>query len=440
MKRLFTWYDGAMVGTFTLDSAGDVGFSYSEAAPFPVSLSMPIDGGWKAEAPYRFLDGLLPDDNNERWRMKDALGAASIHPFDLLDNIDTAGGLTFTSKDHEPSFTEAPLVPFTTEDIEAEMRRISTSAANPWDVELKGRYSLAGTQGKFTMTKFGDMWFKPSGAIPSTHIVKPDIKGLPGSALVENATMDLVDASGIPVPHHGMLTAGSTSAFLIERFDRLIQANGLAKRLHIEDMTQSLGVSRDEKYDVEAVDICRALTAVNPTGEMAYSWFEQFALNCCVGNCDAHAKNYSVIIGPERVVLSPMYDVVSTMTWDQFDKALAMTVNGKWYPWEITPLDWKAEAERAGLDGWRVADRAMEISMLVREAARDALEQLPLQLRDRAIQSIGRSNEAMDPIRDMDRLEASFSDMCATERVSETPQLGHGAGSSVATQHEDEAR
>ena len=440
MRRLFTWYDGMMVGSFTLDAAGDVAFSYSDDTPFPVSLSMPLDGGWKPEAPYRFLDGLLPDDNNERWRMKDALGSASIHPFDLLDSIDTAGGLTFTSDDHEPSFNDAALVPFTPEDIEAEVHRISTTNANPWDIELKGRYSLAGTQGKFTMARYGDHWFKPSGAVPSTHIVKPDIKGLPYSSLVENASMGIVDAAGIPVPHHGILTAGSSRAFIVERFDRLIQSSGLAKRLHIEDMTQSLGVSRDEKYDVEAADICRVLNAVDPTGELAYSWFEQFALNCSVGNCDAHAKNYSVIIEPGHVALSPMYDVVSTMTWDQFDKALAMTINEKWYPWEIAPTDWKVEAENAGLDGWRVADRAIEISMLVREASQEVFEQLPTHLRGSVIQAIEHSNEAMVPTRSMDRLEASYPDELMVARIDVMPQLNQAVSSKDAIGNEKETR
>ena len=60
MDSLYVWSDSRFVGRFDRNG-DDVAFSYAEGA-FPISLSLPLTGGWLRKAPIRFLDNLLPVD------------------------------------------------------------------------------------------------------------------------------------------------------------------------------------------------------------------------------------------------------------------------------------------------------------------------------------------------------------------------------------------
>ena len=395
-RRLYVWSPRGLVGIFSRMADGTVAFEYADSPSAEViSLSLPRGGGWNPDAPRLFLDGLLPDDNNERYRMKDSLGAASIEPFDLLDAIDTAGGYCYSSEPEMPDFGSPVLEPMSQEDIEAEIRRVSINPAFAWDIDRKTRFSLAGTQGKFTMVRLLGQWYRPSAALPSTHIVKPDARGLKCSSRIESCTMTLAQLCGIDVPRHGVIAAGGQEAYIVERFDREVSDDRLPRRLHIEDMTQALGVSRLEKYDVEAGDMANLLRCVDPTGELAYRWFEQFAFNVHVGNCDAHAKNYSLVLEGEAVRLSPAYDILNTLVWEQFDRSLAMTVNGKYYAREVGLDDWRSEADAAELDGDHVARRAAEISAAILDNVERAYDGLAPDLRAKALQTVRESNASM---------------------------------------------
>lgn len=386
----------ALIGRFHRASDESVSFSYEGDVKTPISLSLPLDGSWNDAAPFLFLDGMLPDDNNERYRMMDSLGAASIHPFDLLDAVDTAGGLSFTSSPECPTPDNDHLEIFTDSDIAARIKKISIEPVNAWDIDRESRFSLAGTQGKFTLVHYRGNWFRPTAGIPSTHIAKPDAKRLPGSSAVELVSMDIAEAVGLPTPAHGTLSALDQSAYVVERFDREIESDGFARRIHTEDLTQALGVPRTDKYDVEISEVLHLLMRVDPSFELAYSWLDQVALNVAVGNCDAHAKNYSLFLCDNGPRLCPLYDVVCTLTWSQFDKGLAMPMNDDMYfANELRPSDWKAEAQRAGLDGFRVADRALEISRAVRDAAGALVQPLPVHLRESMLKGIAWANEHM---------------------------------------------
>lgn len=397
--RLHVWHDDKLIGCFSKTSSGAVTFEYIGDMPSLVSLSLPRSGEWKPEAPYRYLDGLLPDDVNERWRMKDALGTESIDPFDLLDAVDTAGGYSYTKDDVPPKFRTESLIILSPADLEAEIANISAKRFHPWieEGETRGRFSLAGTQGKFTLARYENVWVMPSASVPSTHIVKPDIRNLPSSSMVEDASMTLAASCGLEVPTHGILQAKSAQAFIVQRFDRRMANSGLAVRLHTEDLTQALGISKDEKYDIEIADVVSALHAADPTDDLAYRWMEQVAFNVHAGNCDAHGKNYSLILEGGNVTLSPMYDVVDTLVWSQFQDSLAMTVNGKWFAREIGLDDWKYEAENCGLDPEKVAASAEIISGQVQSNAPEAASGLPENLRTAFIESIATANERMDP-------------------------------------------
>lgn len=90
---LHVWMDGRRhMGVFSRGDDGRVEFQYDSDAAAPISVSLPLDGGWSAGAPAAFLDNLLPDEETARYAMMHRLGAASTDVFNLLDGVDSTGG------------------------------------------------------------------------------------------------------------------------------------------------------------------------------------------------------------------------------------------------------------------------------------------------------------------------------------------------------------
>lgn len=70
MKEAHAWLQNRLVGRFFEGSDGATRFEYAPEASMPISLSLPLDGSWQADAPGAFLDGLLPDNDSEREAMR----------------------------------------------------------------------------------------------------------------------------------------------------------------------------------------------------------------------------------------------------------------------------------------------------------------------------------------------------------------------------------
>lgn len=436
-RLLYAWEGSRLVGVFEASGAdGGVSFSYASGTALPISLSLPLSGEWADQAPLLFLDGLLPDDNNERWRMKDSLGSDSIHPFDLLDSVDAAGGLCFTKDDVPPAPLSPLLAPMTTEDIEAAIRRIAIEPRSDFELDKGSKFSLAGTQGKFTMVRYGNGWYRPNVGLASTHIVKPGSRRFPDSSYIECATMTLASLCGLPTPNHGLIEAGDLDAYIVERFDRRLRGDGLADRLRVEDMTQALAVSRTDKYDVGSQDVCAALLSADPTGELAYQWFDQFIFNALSGNCDAHGKNYSIVFNESGVALSPVYDCVCTLVWESLDPYLAMSVDGKWLARELSPDDWGREAELCGLDGGRIADRSIELSQRIVGFAEEACRGLGDDVRSKIASAIAQANERMGLSRGHVPLVSDASDVARRASARE-PGTNGASERDNALRHSD---
>lgn len=97
MREAYAWLQNRPVGRFFKGSDDVTRFEYAPEASAPISLSLPLDGSWQADAPGAFLDGPLPDNDSEREAMRRWFGAASADPLDLLVATDVTGGLCFTS-------------------------------------------------------------------------------------------------------------------------------------------------------------------------------------------------------------------------------------------------------------------------------------------------------------------------------------------------------
>ena len=120
--------------------------------------------------------------------------------------------------------------------------------------------------------------------------------------------------------------------------------------MHQEDVCQALGHPSDRKYQSEGgpavanvVGLLRACSAV-PAQDLATLW-RALVLNWLIGNCDAHAKNFSLVYDTGSPTLAPLYDIVSTTIYPDLSRRLAMSIGGAR---EIDEVDRDAWASLAG--------------------------------------------------------------------------------------------
>lgn len=391
--RLNVWMNGSHVGVFTSLKRG-VAFEYDWNAP-RISFSLPKDGEWREDAPENFLENLLPESGAAKYAMMQAVGAKSQESFDLLENVDSAGALVFSRNDEMPTIASVPPAEATDDEIATRIAAVKRTP-DSWFVRNKGaRFSLAGAQGKFSLSRVGDEWVWPNGAVPSTHILKP--AGIYDADEVEHATMMLSKMIGIETPESDIQEFNGQQTYIVERFDRRIE-NGMPVRLPMEDMVQALGLPSSEKYKVSAVDTLTTLRKMDPSGRLGEEWLRRLAFNVAVDNCDAHARNYSVMptsLDGESWKLSPAYDVMTTTVWPGLTDKLAMPFSGAEHASEVTPDHYARLADYCGFDPDTARDEAIRVSDLVRLNAHTAYMDLDPELQAKLLDKIRVANSGM---------------------------------------------
>lgn len=391
--RLNVWMNGSHVGVFTSLKRG-VAFEYDWNAP-RISFSLPKDGEWREDAPENFLENLLPESGAAKYAMMQAVGAKSQESFDLLENVDSAGALVFSRNDEMPTIASVPPAEATDDEIATRIAAVKRTP-DSWFVRNKGaRFSLAGAQGKFSLSRVGDEWVWPNGAVPSTHILKP--AGIYDADEVEHATMMLSKMIGIETPESDIQEFNGQQTYIVERFDRRIE-NGMPVRLPMEDMVQALGLPSSEKYKVSAVDTLTTLRKMDPSGRLGEEWLRRLAFNVAVDNCDAHARNYSVMptsLDGESWKLSPAYDVMTTTVWPGLTDKLAMPFSGAEHASEVTPDHYARLADYCGFNPDTARDEAIRISDLVRLNAHTAYMDLDPELQAKLLDKIRVANSGM---------------------------------------------
>jgi serine/threonine-protein kinase HipA len=351
MQVLDAWLEGQFVGQFEAGDSRGVNFRYDTDAPeTPISLSLPRDRPASSESAAHFLDNFLPDHPATRSRMARAYGAASTSTFDLLSKSggDIAGGLVLLPVGTDFA-GEAPALDIASEaDI---ANRIATIKRDPdaWvPTNTLARFSLGGTQGKFALALVDGDWYWSNASVPSTHILKPARPQLRNLESAESAALALASKIGLAAPAATVLTVEDQSTYMVERFDR-IPGSPFATRLHVEDLAQASGTSPNDKYGLTALQAFAVLAPEDTNNRLVHTFVEQLAFNVLLGNADAHAKNYSIILRPSGVEMSPLYDTVPVGLYP-FEQSLAMRISGAEYSQEAGPGHWRKLAVRAGLD------------------------------------------------------------------------------------------
>lgn len=402
--ELRAFLDGTPVGSFTQSAQGALGFRYDTsyvARPdaTPLSLSLPFAGPGHSNRTVRaWLDGLLPDNQQVRERWGRQYGASANNPFALLRHVgrDAAGAIQILPPGDDPGdATErrGDVEWLSDGEVVAMLAELAAQGADWNPGRSTGRWSLAGAQAKVALYRDPDTarWGVPRDSTPTTHILKPVIRGLADHHLNEVLCLSAARVVGIPAATVDVIEADGVQAMVATRYDRAARADGVLGRLHQEDLCQALSVHPTQKYQSdggpgvgEIADLIGRLD-LRDRAVTASRFLEALAFNVAVGGTDAHAKNYSLLLAGDRARLAPLYDVSSAAPYAFDGPAVgAMRIGAHWVLREIGPSDWARVARRLRLDRDTALGRVQSIYAAVPAAFASAAAGLPESLRARA--------------------------------------------------------
>ena len=346
---------------------------------FPVSLSMPLALPRHDDRVIRpFLEGLLPDNAHvlEAWARRFSVSARN--PFALLRHVgeDCAGAIQLVAPEvvDEVLARDGHIKWLSEDEVAARLsglREDSSAWRNPGD---PGSFSLPGAQAKTALHFSDGRWGVPSGAIATTHILKPPRQEFEGFVENEHLTLELARECRLPAARSEVLAFGDELAIVVERFDRIV-LEGKLQRTHQEDFCQALGVSPLNKYEAEggptAREMIQLLRERASDAESDVSRLvEAFVFNWMVGATDGHAKNYSIVLAPEGLVaLSPLYDLATAapyplqIPWQRM--RLAMKLGGEYRMSWVRRRHLDRLGEAAAFSEGTIPERAQQLGELI---------------------------------------------------------------------------
>lgn len=349
--------------------------SHKDAVALSTSLPLQVDP-FDDRKTRPFFAGLLPEGQMRRL-IAQQFQVSGQNDFALLDHIggECAGAVTFL----EPGQTLP--VPTRSDDIQwlSNDEVVAILDELPRRPMLAGkdglRLSLAGAQDKLPVVFDGAHIGLPRGGTPSSHILKPAIHTVPDSVINERFCMALAEAMQLAPAKSEIHYVLDRAFLLVERYDRLIDAQRYRQRLHQEDFCQALGVVPEMKYQNEGgPDLAQcfdlARSATRPSAPQVLRLLDYVIFNALIGNHDAHAKNFSLLHSGKAPVLAPLYDVLSTAVYPTLTQKMAMKIGNKYKFSEVEKRHWEQFAEGAGFTKAQVKRRILELAKLLPATAR----------------------------------------------------------------------
>ena len=386
------------VGRVELGAQNRMRFIYDDEwrmtrGAYPLSLSMPLTAQVHPHAAIEsFLWGLLPDNEFvlTRWAQRFQVSARNV--FALISHVgeDCAGAAQFIHPERldDVMAENDGNVEWLDETGIAQRLRDLRADHSAWRAPRDtGQFSLAGAQPKTALLLQDGRWGIPSGRIPTTHILKPPTGEFDGHAENELFCLVLARELGLPAANAAVARFEDEVAIVIERYDRVRTDTGLF-RVHQEDMCQALGLPPTRKYENEKGPGVKAIaelirnTSAAPE-EDVQTFIGAIAFNWLIAGTDAHAKNYSLLIGNGGAArLAPLYDVASALPYNRFDPLklkLAMKIGGEYKLRDISMRNWRKLATETRLSEEPViarvrqmAERTPEAVMTVQHAVYEA--------------------------------------------------------------------
>lgn len=363
--------DGRVVGDIQRTGKRQMRLRYDQhgADRFtPLSVSMPGPGGRYREAVLApWLEGLLPDrpETLRQWRRRFGI-AEDTSPFSVLRHVgeDVAGGAQFV----RPERLEAvlgrggDLDELDATRVAEMLRRAKADLPVSAQEGASGKFSLAGAQAKIALHRTAAGWSNPSGAIPSTHIVKPAIPGMPDQDLVEAVTLRTAAHLGLRTAPCAIEEFDDERGIVVTRYDRVQRPDGKWQRVHQEDMCQALTLWPGRKYESQggpgAAEVAALIHRTSRKQEADTCRFAQaLVFNWLTCGTDAHARNYSLLLSGQDVRLAPLYDLNSHLAYsDGAGNDLSMGLEGRYRAARISPDDWTRFAPTLRVDPSWIGD------------------------------------------------------------------------------------
>lgn len=356
MSELTVYLLNQRTGCLIRKDNGNLQFRYDpDYEGAPISQALPIQESAHPHAVCHAVFGGLLLEGDARETLARNLGISAGNDYALLQETggDCAGAITLLEPGVE--LPETPAVrPLSGEQLDTLLGELPQRplAADP---SAGIRLSLAGSQPKLPVIidDQGGVALPLNVAAPTTHIIKPEPARFPGLVDNEAFCMELAGATGLPVAGAGKRESRSGVTYLIvDRYDRDPTVEPI-RRLHQEDVCQALGYPSDRKYQADGgptvlalIDLLRGCSAV-PAQDLQMLW-NALVLNWLIGNCDAHAKNFSLLYDRGAPRLAPLYDLVSTTVYPELTSRLAMSLDGARRIEEVDARAWATLAGEAG--------------------------------------------------------------------------------------------
>ncbi|HTI70960.1 MAG TPA: HipA domain-containing protein, partial [Candidatus Limnocylindria bacterium] len=329
-RVLAVWMNGESVGHWRFPSSGSQEFVYAESwlefpSTRPISLAFPLR---PSREPFRkgvedFFDNLLPDKREIRERIQRRYHTKSINAFDLLREIgrDCVGALQLLPEGEPPP----PVRQITGEPLtDIGVAHLLTESLNPRfgsedNDEDSFRISLAGAQEKTALLWHRNSWHRPTGATPTTHILKLPIGGSPSgidlstSVEIEWLSAQVAREYGIPMAPCEIKTFGGHTTLVVERFDRKLASDSTWwQRLPQEDLCQATATPSASKYENQGGPGIRRimellLDSQQPEADR-HDFMRTQLVYWLLAAIDGHAKNFSLFLLPGSAYrLTPRY-------------------------------------------------------------------------------------------------------------------------------------
>lgn len=221
------------------------------------------------------------------------------------------------------------------------------------------QFSLAGVQDKLPVIIENNKFYIGQYGHPSTHIIKPqvNVKDFKQTVLNEYICMQLAKDCGLNVPKVEILTFEDISLFVIERYDR----EGF-RRLHQQDLCQSLELTSIEKYELRGgPGFSEIYENVKKHGQNTaldlFALLDWLCFNLLIGNHDSHAKNLSYLYKNGKWQLAPFYDLMSTAVYKGTTKNFAFSIGGQSEPAKLRRKNFNLLEEEIGVRSGTIIKR-----------------------------------------------------------------------------------
>lgn len=379
--ELDVWLFADRIGTLALIE-GRLNFCYAAEwlkQPNAVALSCSLPLQTEPFDDYQtrpFFAGLLPEGQMRRL-IAQQFHVSGQNDFALLDHIggECAGAVTFLEPG-QPLRSPAEGGDVQWLNDEEVIAILDELPRRPMLAGKDGlRLSLAGAQDKLPVVVDGNRIGLPRNGTPSSHILKPAIHAVEDSVTNEGFCLALAEAMQLKPARSHIHSVQDRRFLLVERYDRIHDAEGRLQRLHQEDFCQALSVVPEMKYQNEGgPDLAHCFELVRrvtrPSAPQVLRLLDYVVFNALIGNHDAHAKNFSLLYAGKAPVLAPLYDTLSTAVYPNLTPRMAMKLGGKYKFSEVQARHWDQFAQAVGLSVAQARKRILELAKLLPVAAR----------------------------------------------------------------------